>query len=605
MSERKRNFKKIVHFLAGVVRPSRGYLLATFVANLASAFFEGASIALLALAVQVISVPGGSSHGPPARLLSALHLSIEPGSLFLLFVLLAIAAQVLRSGLQFLGEAAMAAVQSQVQVDTQHRIFAHMLRLPFPQIAKHRLGNLTDCLHQADNLHDLFGKINGLAQSSLLVVSYVLILAWLSWPLTGVAVIVYSLISILIKRIIQTIDRHSRACIQASVRLSERTTEFLQSIRLLHTLGQQERTIQTTRDLTRQAMAARRKAALWVSSVEPIADIFAITGAGVFLLIGTLVLVPRGMITFPLLLAFLLALHRMTTRLRVVHGSLVNLARLIPSVDRILEILSEDSEQPQTGERVFTGFRHEIAFDRVTLQYHSKEAPAVSDLSFTIPKGSFTALVGTSGAGKSTVADLLLRLYEPTAGAIRVDGVDLRQVERVSWRKRLGVVSQDPFLFHLSIRDNIVFGKQGSEEEVVAAARAAHAHEFIRTLAQGYDTVIGERGYRLSGGQRQRITLARALMGRPEILILDEATSALDSESERFIQQALEEQRGLCTLLLIAHRISTVAQADRIIVLSSGRIVEEGTPSHLLAANGIYSRLWRLQSEERTEILLP
>lgn len=592
-----------IRFLADIAKPSWGYLLAAFVANLASALFEGSSIGLLALALQVIGDPTRSSYGPPARLLNALHLQIGLGSLFLLLVLLAIGAQILRSSLQFLGEAATAFVQSRVQMETHHKIFARILRLPFSKVARHRQGNLTDYLHQANNLHEVFEKLNELAYSSLLVAVYGLILLWLCWPLMLVVIVAYSFVSALIRRIIQTIERHSKTYIQTSVRLNERTTEFLQGLRLLHTLGRQEETIQAIAELTREAITDRRKATLWARAVEPMTDILTVTATGTLLLAGYLALVPRGLMTLPLLLAFLLALYRVTTRLRGVYSNWAHLAGRIPSIDRILEILSEEPIQPETGGRLFLGFRKEIVFDGVTLRHRLEEAPAVSNLSFVIPKGSFTALVGASGAGKSTVADLLLRLFEPTSGSIRVDGVDLRQIEPVSWRNRLGVVSQDPFLFHMSIRENIAFGEpNATEDQVMVAAHAAHAHEFIQHLAKGYDTVIGDRGYRLSSGQRQRIALARALIGWPEILILDEATSALDSESERFIQQALEEQRGQHTLLIIAHRISTVARADRILVLSGGRIAEEGTHSQLLAADGTYNRLWQLQSQEQMEI---
>jgi ATP-binding cassette subfamily B protein/subfamily B ATP-binding cassette protein MsbA len=252
---------------------------------------------------------------------------------------------------------------------------------------------------------------------------------------------------------------------------------------------------------------------------------------------------------------------------------------------------------------VFPGLRQAIELRGVTLRYHPEEAPAVAEVSCTVPQGKFTALVGISGAGKSTVADLLLRLFEPTAGAVLVDGVTLKSFSPTSWRARVGVVSQETFLFHASVRENIAFGKPDATlEEVVAAAKQAYADEFIRRLADGYETVIGDRGYRLSGGQRQRIALARALIRQPELLVLDEATSALDTESERFIQQAMEGQRGKRTLLVIAHRLSTITGADQILVLDAGRVVEQGTHETLLAHEGIYARLWRLQSESHREL---
>jgi len=201
---------------------------------------------------------------------------------------------------------------------------------------------------------------------------------------------------------------------------------------------------------------------------------------------------------------------------------------------------------------------------------------------------------------------LLLRLFEPTSGSIWVDGIPVNHFRRSSWREHFGVVSQEPFLFHASIRENIAFGRPtATMEEIMAAAKEAHAHEFITRLASGYETEIGDRGYRLSGGQRQRIALARALLRQPEILVLDEAMSAIDSESEHFIQQALDEQRGTRTVIGIAHRLSTITGADQILVLAQGRLVEQGTHQELLAKNRVYARLWQLQSEDPGEAPVP
>jgi ATP-binding cassette subfamily B protein/subfamily B ATP-binding cassette protein MsbA len=239
-----------------------------------------------------------------------------------------------------------------------------------------------------------------------------------------------------------------------------------------------------------------------------------------------------------------------------------------------------------------------IEFRHVTFRYKPDEPPALVDFSVRIPYGRFVAIVGGSGAGKSTMVDLLLGLFEPTKGAILVDGTELRTCDLVAWRGRLGVVDQDPFLFHATIRENIAYGKpDATTEEIMAAVRAAHAEGFIARLSDGYETVIGERGCRLSGGQRQRIAPARALVRKPDVLILDEATSALDSESERQIRSALEEQRGQRTILTIAHRLSTISRADQIGVLMEGKLVAQGTHQQLLMRNGPYAHSWRLQSE--------
>jgi subfamily B ATP-binding cassette protein MsbA len=239
--------------------------------------------------------------------------------------------------------------------------------------------------------------------------------------------------------------------------------------------------------------------------------------------------------------------------------------------------------------------RDSLVFDRVSFAYDAE--PVLRDVSFAARRGEVVALVGASGAGKSTLVDLIPRFYEPTAGAIRLDGVDTREIALSSLRGLTGIVSQDTVLFNDTVRNNIAYGAAGrfTDAQVEAAARAANAHDFITHLPDGYDTILGERGTRLSGGQRQRIAIARALLTDPPILILDEATSALDTESERLVQEAIDRLLAGRTVFVIAHRLSTVTHADQILVLDRGEIVERGTHAELLRQHGIYHRLHAAQ----------
>ncbi len=269
------------------------------------------------------------------------------------------------------------------------------------------------------------------------------------------------------------------------------------------------------------------------------------------------------------------------------------------AAERLSELLDEKPAiaAPANPRPLPSPSRGEIAFDAVSFKYPARpDVPALKDVSFTIAPGEAVAIVGPSGAGKSTIFSLILRFYDPQAGTIRFDGIDIRMVDPQELRRRIAMVPQDTAIFAASAMENILFGRpQASRDEVIAAARAAHADTFIKALPQGYDTPLGERGVTLSGGQRQRIAIARAILKDAPVLILDEATSALDAESERLVQDALEGLMQSRTTIVIAHRLATVLKADRILVLDNGAIVEQGTHAALVKKGGVYARLARLQ----------
>jgi subfamily B ATP-binding cassette protein MsbA len=296
------------------------------------------------------------------------------------------------------------------------------------------------------------------------------------------------------------------------------------------------------------------------------------------------------------LITFMILVMRLLPPLKQLSQTPATAQQSLAAAERLFDVLDRPTEaQLDSGRRTVTELRDALTFERVFFAYDGE--PVLSDISFAARKGEIVALVGASGAGKSTLVDLIPRFYEPTSGRILLDGVDVRDITLASLRRLVGIVSQDTILFNDTVHNNIAYGAAGgyTRAQVEAAAHAANAHDFISELPDRYDTILGERGTRLSGGQRQRIAIARALLTDPPILVLDEATSALDTESERLVQQAIERLLEGRTVFVIAHRLSTVQHADRILVLERGRIVERGTHQELLQRRGAYHRLHALQ----------
>lgn len=306
------------------------------------------------------------------------------------------------------------------------------------------------------------------------------------------------------------------------------------------------------------------------------------------------------------MVALLFTLYRLMPQVSLINNRRHGLAASLAAVQRVKEVIGE-AVPPKivSGDRELNYLTSGIEFDSVNFSYRDG-GRVLERTSFVIEKGEMTAIVGTSGAGKSTIINLLLRHYDPVSGQIRIDGVDLKELEIDSWRKHIGLVSQDVFLFNDTVANNITMGRVGySQEDVVDASKRAYADAFIQQLMNGYDTPIGDRGSNLSGGQRQRIALARAILTKPEILILDEATSSLDSESEQLIQEYITSIKGTCTMVVVAHRMSTIQGSDKIIVLQNGGKVEEGTWESLLVESELFGNYHRLQLGIVDEVATP
>lgn len=307
---------------------------------------------------------------------------------------------------------------------------------------------------------------------------------------------------------------------------------------------------------------------------------------------------PEHFVTFlPIIAVYILALQRLMPSISSIGYYWMGLKSLSPRLEATYNTLTDKEYLIEENGKRFSGLNGTIRFDNVSFSYPTRKN-ILKDITINIRKNQTTAIVGESGSGKSTMVDLLIRLYDPESGRIIVDGTDSRDFSLSSWLGNIGMVSQDTFIFHTSVRDNIKMGNpEATYEEIVNAAKIAYAHQFIMELPKKYDTILGDRGIKLSGGQRQRIAIARAVIRKPDILILDEATSSLDNISEKIVQEALQEAKKNRTTIIIAHRLSTIEYADRIAVMKNGKIIEEGNHEGLLKQQGYYYNLYQKQKE--------
>jgi subfamily B ATP-binding cassette protein MsbA len=429
-------------------------------------------------------------------------------------------------------------------------------------------------------------------QHAAVVAMYLAIMFSISWRLALIALMLAPVIAAIMLPLLQRIRTRTRGSLDQRGAMAAVVSETIEGARLVkaHAAEPYERRrfdAQLAAYL-RETMASHRLSVL----AHPVSETLGGAVIVVLLLVGTGTAVGTPLRP-ELFLAFLAVTLRLLPPVKALAQFPVQVAHATAAAERLFEILdqpADDVDQPPA--RPFTGFRREIAFEDVWLAYQPGEW-VLAGVRLRVRRGEVVAIVGPSGAGKSTLVDLLPRFIDPTRGTVLVDGVPTTAYSRQSLRKALGIVSQQTVIFNDTVRANIAYGDQAGAAPgaVEDAARAANAHGFIQRLPQGYDTMLGERGARLSGGERQRIAIARAILKDPPLLILDEATSALDTESERLVQEAIERLMAGRTVLVIAHRLSTVARADRIAVLEGGVIVEEGSHAELSVSGGVYQRL--------------
>ncbi|MFN9620160.1 MAG: ABC transporter ATP-binding protein [Synechococcaceae cyanobacterium] len=583
--------------------------------NLLSSLSEGATLGVIFLAISLITATSAEQWRrlPVLSFLQSLplvgdglKLALASSSgrmlIFAILIIGALILQILVATSSYLNSVSAGILGYRIQQVMTGQIHRRILSLSFSCASRYRVGDLLNYTQSAGPTVITYISITSeLLLNSFQFVVYLAILIAISPWLMVVAFAMAAALGLTQKQLLPRLRNRSRSLVDASVSLASRQTEQIQGLRLLHTTGQITEAGRETDELLQQITRHGSRMAVISNIITPISTLLPIIAISLIATASVVVFQNRQSGILPSLVTFVLALQRLNMRLSSISNIFNRYASNNAQLERLNLILDDGDKQfVRRGGIPFTRLQKGIRLQNVTLRYNPDSPPALRNLNLTIPKGSTVALVGSSGAGKSSLADLLVGLYDPSEGEILIDGVDMQTINLMSWQKKLGVVSQDTFLFNASIAANIAYGfPDASRAAIEAAAVASQAAGFINALPDGYDTVIGERGYRLSGGQRQRISLARAILREPELLILDEATSALDSESERLVQEAIERFERNHTVMVIAHRLSTIVNADLICVMESGQIVERGGHRELLAAGGNYSRLWKQQSADR------
>ena len=429
-----------------------------------------------------------------------------------------------------------------------------------------------------------------------LIVGYIVMMIAISWELAIFSVLFLPLVALLIGNIVKRLRHPARTNQKRMGEMVSTLDESLSGIKVIKSYNATEYIKQKyydiSADLARLTLSMARRQQL----ASPMSEFLGITAVGVILVFGG-ALVSRGALDPGGFIAFVAIFSQITRPVRTFIDQFANINQGIAAGERIFSIIDTKPEiEDKPDARELKGLRDKIEFRHVHFSYDGTRE-VIDDISFEIRRGQTVALVGPSGGGKSTLSELLPRFYDPTSGEILIDGISLRDYTQDSVRAHMSVVAQDTVLFNDTIEGNIAMGRpSATHEESVEAAKVANADSFIRECPEGYGTNIGDRGVKLSGGQRQRLSIARAVLKNPDILILDEATSALDTESEKLVQDALNNLLKGRTSVVIAHRLSTIHNADKIIVVDHGRIAEQGTHAELMARNGIYAKLIEMQS---------
>ncbi|MFQ6612352.1 MAG: ABC transporter ATP-binding protein [Fidelibacterota bacterium] len=490
-------------------------------------------------------------------------------------------------------------VQLKLVTEIRDRLYQHISTLSLGYFSQKKTGEISSII--INDVQQMQGTLSVSFQKLFVepinILMFVILLFVISWKLALIAVIIIPVAGVVIINIGRSIRRKSHRTQRKIAQIMDILTETLSSIRIVKAFVMEQEEIQKfTRESRNYFKLLYRRARLDLLA-GPITESFGVIIGVILLWFGGMEVLSQKGISAEDFIRFILILFSTLGPIKTLSNVNVRIQMGLASAERVFQLLDTPPEIVDSpGAAELKQFNDSIEFKKVYFEYFDGDERVLQDINFTIKKGEAVALVGPSGAGKSTIADLIPRFFDVSSGSILIDGIDIRQVRLKSLRGQMGIVTQDVILFNDTVKNNIAYGvKSVDDDKIRSAAGAANALEFIEQMPNGFDTIIGERGVKLSGGQRQRLAISRAILKNPPILILDEATSALDTESEKMVQKAIEILMRDRTSLIIAHRLSTVQNASRIIVLDRGRIAEIGTHLGLYEKEGLYRRLYDIQ----------
>lgn len=589
---------KVIKILLPLLKIHRWAIPVIIVLGVLASFLEGLGISLFIPLLQSFAQSNSqaTSSNSFVGVLNKIFINISPRNRIIIIALCILGSIVLKNCLVYSNGILFAWFNSRIGHRLRSGIFNQLLTVSYSFLEGNDSGKLINTLasetwRTSQALSTLVSLITTICTISV----YGFLLLLISWKLTLAVSVLMVLISLSIQFVTRQVKTLGEQAVEANSALASRMWEGLAGMKVIRAFGRESYEQERFDNASKKVVNTFLKLDILSGSVHPISEVL----SAVLLLFILVIALLQDRNSFPTLLTFIFILYRLQPQVKQLDASRVGLIALTSAVQDVMYFLERsDKSYILSGDIPFQNLEKGIYFESVNFSYNSQEKPALQDISICIPQGKTTAIVGPSGAGKTTLIGLICRFSDVSTGEIYIDDCLLKDLNLTDWRHQIAIVSQDVHMFSTSVKDNIAYGRLDATEkdiDIIEAAKLANAHEFIMQLPQDYETKVGDRGVRLSGGQKQRIALARAIVRNPQILILDEATNALDTISEHLIQEALNTLSQNRTVIVIAHRLSTIEQADQIIVLNEGRVIEQGNLQQLLEQDGLFAQLYHLQ----------